>query len=235
MMGNPNAQAAQALARVPLFAEFSSDELQALVSHTRGRQYKQEEVVFEQGDPGVTFYLIQSGLIKVYLSSVGGREVVLAILHAGEFFGELSLIDGLPRSASASALQPTETLEIGRDDFRTMLGEHHAAMYKVCAVLARRLRRSDGIIADAAFLDLRGRLAKRLLDLAEEFGRPVGDTIELTVQLRQQALADMVGVTRESVNRVLSTMEAEGLVTFLRGKVTIRRVDDLARICEENA
>ena len=232
-MENPEAQAALALARVPLFAEFSEHELQALVSHVRRRRYGADEIVFEQHGPGTTFYLIQTGVIKVYLSSPDGRDIVLAILHAGEFFGELSLIDGLPRSASAAALDPAETLEIGRDDFKRMLGEHHEATYKVCAVLARRLRRSDGIIADAAFLDLRTRLAKRLLELAQEFGNPQGGTIELTMTLRQQALADLVGVTRESVNRALGALESEGLVSFVRGKITLLRPEDLARLCEE--
>ncbi len=231
-MSQTPAEVAQSLRRVPIFAEFSDDELATVVAHTRHRLYKPEDIIFEQDDPGTSFHLLERGVVKIYLSSDDGRDVVFAILQAGEFFGELALIDGLPRSASASALELSETLEVRREDFQRTLDQHPAAAKKVCAVLAARLRRSDGIIADAAFLDLRSRLAKRMLELAQRFGRASGGQVELEVRLRQRDLAEMVGATRESVNRALSAMETEGLVSFQRGRLTLHRVADLQRLTD---
>ncbi len=225
---------AQALKRLPLFKDFSSAELDALVSRVVRRVFPASYLIFEQGAIGNSCHLIRRGLVKIFVTSDGGQDAVLAMLRPGELFGELAVIDGLPRSASAITAEPTETLEISCEEFWRMLEQHPAAARKVCAVLAARLRRTDNIVADGAFLDTRARVSKRLLDLAEQFGRrrrDGSDAVDLDLVLYQQDLAEMVGSTRESVSRVLSALESDGLVRQQRGRVTLLRIDDLAEIC----
>lgn len=213
------------LSQIPLFSQLAPPVLEMLARKLQSRSYKPGEVIFHQGDPGQTFYIIQTGLVKIYLPSEKGEEALLALLVAGEFFGELSLFDGAPRSASAAAIEPTETLLLDREDFLQFLREHPEAGLTVFAVLAARLRRADGIIADAAFLDLQARIAKKLLQLADSFGKKVGNQINIEITVSQQDLGAMVRATRESVNRALATMEVAGLIAMDRRRITILRPD----------
>ena len=224
-MGSPQADIAAALAKVPIFTGLTSREIASLATRVRRRSYTGGEVVFHKEDPGFTFYVIVGGFAKVYLTSEAGQEAVLIILKPGEFFGELSLLDGAPRSASALAMAPTETLTIDRDSFLEFIREYPRASLTIFSVLASRLRRADGIIGDAAFLDLPARVAKQLLDLAEEFGRVQDGHVEIDLRLRQQDFAGMVSATRESVNRTLAGLEAEGIILTNRQRIAILRMD----------
>ncbi|MBI2886206.1 MAG: Crp/Fnr family transcriptional regulator [Chloroflexi bacterium] len=219
------------LSQVPLFARLSPREIQVLATRVRHRTYKAGEVIFHKDDPGHTFYIIVDGLVKIYLESEEGQEAVLIILKSSEFFGELSLLDGAPRSATAAAMEPTETYAIDREEFLGFIREHPEAALSIFAVIAFRLRRADGIIADAAFLDLPSRVAKKLLELANKFGRASDHQIEIDIRLRQQDFAGMVSATRESVNRTLTSLEEEGIIRIERQRITILRPDRLqARI-----
>ena len=219
------------LAKVPLFARLSPREASALAANVHPRSYKAGEIIFHKDDPGVIFQIILDGLVKIFVSSDEGQEAVLIILKGGEFFGELSLFDGAPRSASAAAIEATETLTIHRDDFLDFIRQHPDAALNIFAVIASRLRRADGIIGDAAFLDLPARISKKLMELAQNFGRREGDHIEIDIRLRQQDVAGMVSATRESVNRVLTAMQEEGIIHLDRQRITILRPDLLqARI-----
>lgn len=225
------AERATILGKVPLFARLTPREATALAARVNPRNYRPGEVIFHKDDPGLTFHIILNGLVKIFLTSDEGQEAVLIILKAGEFFGELSLFDGAPRSASAAALEPTETLVIHRDDFLDFLRQHPEASLNMFSVLSARLRRADGVIADAAFLDLPSRIAKKLMELAESFGKPQGNYIEIDIRLRQQDVASMVSATRESVNRVLTNLDEQGIIHIDRQKITILRPDLLqARI-----
>lgn len=213
------------LSQIPLFTQLAPPVLEMLALRLKSRSYKPGEVIFQQDDPGQTFYIIQTGLVKIYLPSEEGGEAVLTILVPGEFFGELSLFDGAPRSATAAAIEPTETLLLDREDFLQFLREHPEASLTVFAVLASRLRKADGIIADAAFLDVQARIAKKLLQLADSFGKKVGNQIDIEINFSQQDLGAMVRATRESVNRSLAAMEMAGLIALDRRRITILRPD----------
>jgi len=214
-----------ALAKVSLFARLSTREAAALAENIHPRNYKTGEIIFHKDDPGITFHLILEGLVKVFVTSDEGQEAVLIILKGGEFFGELSLFDGAPRSASASAIEPTETLVIQRDDFLEFIRQHPDAALNIFSVLASRMRRADGVIADAAFLDLPSRIAKKLIELAQSFFAREGNQIEIDIKLRQQDVASMVSATRESVNRVLTSLDEQGIIHINRQKITILRPD----------
>ena len=214
-----------ALANVSLFARLSTREAAALAENIHPHNYKAGEIIFHKDDPGTTFHLILEGLVKVFMTSDEGQEAVLIILKGGEFFGELSLFDGAPRSASAAAIEPTETLVIHRDEFLNFIRQHPDAALNIFAVLASRLRGADGVIADAAFLDLPARIAKKLIELAQNFGKRDGNQIEIDIRLRQQDMASMVSATRESVNRVLTSLDEQGIIHIDRQKITILRPD----------
>ena len=209
------------LSQVPLFSGLSERQVQSFLSRVRTQHYRTGEVIFHKDEPGDTFHLILDGLVKIYLASEDGQEAVLIILKPAEFFGELSLLDGAPRSASAMALQPTVTCTINRENFMSFIGEQPRAAMGFFAVLASRLRRADGIIGDAAFLDLPARVAKVLLELAENFGRRLPEGVEIDLRLRQQDVASMVSATRESVNRTLANLEEQGIIRTDRQRITI--------------
>lgn len=215
------------LAKICLFQNLSQPALRSLASRMRVLHYRAGSIIFNKDDPGLTCFIILDGLIKIYVTSEDGQEVVLVILKHGEVFGELSLLDGSPRSASAVAMEPTELLTLNREDFLDFVRESPDSALAMLEVLSGRLRRADNVIADAAFLDLPARVSKKLLELGEMFGRKVGATLEIDIRLRQQDFAGMVSATRESVNRSLANLEEEGLIKIDRQKITILKPEDL--------
>lgn len=156
-------------ANQPVSRAFSPEELLALAACATLRVYKAGSVIFEKGDEGTSVHFIEAGVVKLYQRSEDDRDMVLGLLKPGEFFGELSAIDGLPRSASALALRQTATLEVTGQDFSRLLERHPAAASRVCAVVAARLRRFYELVVDAAFQENPARVAKRPVELAEGF------------------------------------------------------------------
>jgi CRP/FNR family transcriptional regulator, cyclic AMP receptor protein len=209
------------LSGIYLFHALSPDALRILSARVRTVNYRPGTIVFSKDDPGQTCFIILEGLVKIYVTSEDGQEVVLSILKAGEVFGELSLLDGVPRSASAIAMETTRALALNRGDFLEFVKETPEAAMAVLSVLSGRLRQADATITDAAFLDLPTRVAKKLLELGEGFGRKVGPVVEINIKLRQQDFAAMVSATRESVNRSLSALEEEGIIKVDRQKITL--------------
>jgi CRP/FNR family cyclic AMP-dependent transcriptional regulator len=215
------------LGQIPLFAELATEELDGLGACLRRRRYRKGEVVFLQGDPGTSLYIIETGRVRIALSSPEGKEVVLALLGPADFFGDLALLDGEPRSADAVAHEPSELLLLLRDDFLQFLGAHPRATAGLLAVLSRRLRRNTLLLQDAAFLDVPGRLARVILELAQAEGRPDGNGVVITSRLTQTELAGMVGATRESVNKWLRSYERRGLICCQRGHIGVASPDGL--------
>jgi CRP-like cAMP-binding protein len=216
-----------ALAQVPLFGELTPAELRALTVALRTRQCARGEVVFLEGDPGDSLYVIEEGRVKIALSSPQGKEVVLTMLGPRDFFGDLALLDGEPRSADAIAVEPSRLLLLRRDDFSRFLGEHPEAAKRLLALLSRRLRRNAALIQDAAFLDIPGRLARTIARLADEDGRADGSSVVIGSRLTQTDLAGLIGATRESVNKWLRTFEREGLLRTERGRLIVRDLERL--------
>jgi CRP/FNR family cyclic AMP-dependent transcriptional regulator len=217
------------LARVPLFAELTVEELDGLRACLRRRRYGRGQVIFLQGDPGTSLYLIESGRVRIVLTSPEGKEVVLALLGPADFFGDLALLDGEPRSADAVAQAPSELVVLRRDNFLRFLDAHPRATVGLLTVLSRRLRHNAQLLQDAAFLNVPGRLARVILELAEAEGQPNGTAVIIPSRLTQTELAGMVGATRESVNKWLRSYERRGLIRCQRGRITVLNPDALRR------
>jgi CRP/FNR family transcriptional regulator, cyclic AMP receptor protein len=222
---------AATLRRVPFLAILPDAELAALAERVRPRTYRAGTTIFHRDDPGSTLHIINHGLVKLVLASPEGREVTVGILDAGDFFGELALLDGGPRSASAVALEAVETLTLDREPFIGILERHPQVATALLGILGDRLRRADELIGDILFLDLPGRLAKQLLALAEERGTHTPEGIRIELRLSQSELAAIIGATRESVNRCLNAYADRGILDLDRDTITLRTPDLLrARI-----
>ena len=226
-MSLASANTFKTLAQVVLFAGLPPDDLAALGGSLRYRRYARGEIIFLRGDPGESLFLIESGTVKISLTSPDGKEMMLAVLFAGDFFGELALLDGGPRSADALALEACHLATLDRNDFRQFLAEHSSAAGTLLTVLSQRLRRDAEVVQDAAFLDVPARVARAILYLAAADGRPREGTIVLGAPLTQAALAGMVGATRESVNKWLRFFERQGMIRWDRGRLTVLQVQSL--------
>jgi CRP/FNR family transcriptional regulator, cyclic AMP receptor protein len=216
------------LAQMPLFAELDEPERQHLAGRFRARTYRKGETIFLRGDPGESFYVVESGRVKIGLASPDGKEMILSLFGPGDFFGELALLDGAPRSADAVAVEPCRLQLLQRADFRAFLMAHPEVPFRLLAALTRLLRHNAEIIEDAAFLDIPARLARVLLQLAAS--RPEGsEPLVISSRLTQANLAGLVGATRESVNRWLRFFERQGIIRAEGGQITILRPDALRR------
>ncbi len=210
------------LAQVPLFSHLPDEGLDELGGKLQRRRFEREQIIFHKNDPGSTLYIIISGKVKIVLPSAEGEAVLVALLSTGDFFGELSLFDGEPRSATSIASEPTDILTLDQKDLFEYLRGNPNAAEEIFSELSLRLRRTDELLSDAAFCNLSTRLSKRILDLAERYGQPNEEgNIRINMRLRQQDLADMVGATRESVNKMLKTYKLKNLLSIQRGHITI--------------
>jgi len=220
-MTQQNLQAEQALQTVPFFTNLKRDETIELASHLVLRHFNNGQVIFHHGDPGGLLYIISKGKVKITHSTPEGQEALLAILGVGDFFGELALLDDAPRSATAEALEPTETLTLHRTDFRRFIDSNPDFAMHVLQSMARNIRRLNSQLSDIFFLDLPGRLARTLLRLADEHGQPVEDGILIDLSLTQTDLAEMTGATRVSINKALGRFRRAGWVIAKGRRVTI--------------
>ena len=222
--------AVEALGRCRLFEGMGPDALRAMARTLRARRFRRGEVLFHEGDPGDSLFVVASGAVKVVVPSEDGEEAILATLRRGDFLGELALLDGAPRSASAVALEATEALALPRDQFLALVATEPAIRDALMASLAGELRRLTTHVAELHFLDLTGRLAARLARLAEEHGDRLPDgSVRLDAPLTQSDLAAMIGATRQSVNKLLGEFEADGLLKMERDVIVVPNLDRLAR------
>jgi CRP/FNR family transcriptional regulator/CRP/FNR family cyclic AMP-dependent transcriptional regulator len=224
-----------ALAGCVLFEGVDLDAMDACLACLRVRRFRRDETVFHQGDVGNALHVIASGAVKVVLPSPdAGEPAILAALGPGDFFGELALLDGDPHSASVIALEPTETLVLGRADFERLFETEPGLRRALVASLARHLRRLTGHVEALHFLDLRERLALRIAELAVDEAGEAGSSrtgeVHLDRHYTQSELAGMVGGSRESVNRILAEFVARGLIRFERDTLV---VPDIGRLATE--
>jgi CRP/FNR family transcriptional regulator, cyclic AMP receptor protein len=220
-MRQENPQAEQALQTVPFFTNLKRDETGELAGHLVMRHFNRGQIIFHHGDPGGLLYIISKGKVKITHSTPEGQEALLAILKAGDFFGELALLDDSPRSATAEALEPTDTLTLHRDDFRRFIHSNPDFAMQVLQTMARHIRRLNSQLSDIFFLDLPGRLARTLLRLAEKHGQPVEEGILIDLALTQTDLAEMIGATRVSINKTLGRFRRAGWIKAKGRRFTI--------------
>ncbi|MBU6149953.1 MAG: Crp/Fnr family transcriptional regulator [Chloroflexi bacterium] len=224
------------LRSVPLLRGLTETQLVDMGRLARTHRFEREEIVFLQGDPGDSVHVILNGEVKVVVTSRAGHEAILAFLGEGESFGEMSLLDDLPRSATIQATAPTTTLSLRKTEFHRLLRDAPDVSLRLLRALARRLRESGMLVQDAAFLDVGERLAKKLLAMAFPDGDDAGTRARLVppVELRvtQQDLASMIGATRESVNKALSNYRSRGTIAIARNRVILNDIDALRRIVD---
>lgn len=185
------------LAESELFADLNPGELERILADAHTVQLGRNEVLFNQGDPAEALYGVRGGRVAITLQSPDGRESVLALMEPGDMFGDMPLFDGEPRSAAARALEASDLLYVPYPPIRAVLEERPALLWTVVAMLSRRLRSTDAALADSVFLDVTGRTAKRLLELA-------GDADSFALPITQEELAGLVGASRERVNKAIS-------------------------------
>jgi CRP-like cAMP-binding protein len=218
------------LADLDLFRKLRADELDRLVVFTRWARYQARRVLFCKSDPGTSMMVVRHGRVKVCTHGECGKELVLDMFGPGEVFGEIALLDGSPRTADAVTIDDCELLVLDRRDFIPFLLEHPDASVRLLEVLTYRLRRTTLLLEDVAFREGPARLARRFLRLAEFSGRSVDDGVIVDMPLSQQQLGDMVGMTRESINKQLKLWRKEGLIVWDRGYYTITNMDGLSKI-----
>jgi CRP-like cAMP-binding protein len=224
-----------ALGEVPLFRDLPGDDLEAMASACRIRRFRRGEVIFHQGDPGDALHVILAGRVKISSPSETGVEAILTTLRPGEFFGALALIDGAPRSATATAVDPSETMVLPRERFRQLVNEREEVRDLVFTELARELRRLTNHVEELHFLDIAGRLASQLARLAEDQAGPDGAEadepreIRLEGPITQGELAAMVGSTRQSVNKLLGYFSDDGLIRVERDAIVVLDLPGLQR------
>src|SRR6202048_1378919 len=188
--------------QVNIFNGLSDEEIHELMTVAKRRTFRAGEVIFHRDDPGQVLYIIKEGKVKICLISTDGQEFSFVVFGKGEYFGEFALLDGLPRSADAIALENVICYTVQRSDFHNVIMKNPKIAIQILEVLVKRLRSTDHQVEDLIFLDVYGRVAKKLLELAETHGTRVEDGTRIDVRLTQQELASMVGASRERGNKV---------------------------------
>jgi CRP-like cAMP-binding protein len=217
------------LMSAPLFAALDVEAAAALKASMDERRLLKGDVLFSEGDPGDRLYVVTDGKIKLGHASGDGRESLLAVMGEGEMFGELSLFDPGPRTATATALTDAVVLGLGHAALRPWLTGRPEVAESLLQALAQRLRRTNDTLADLVFSDVPGRVAKALLDLGERFGQSMPDGLHVTHDMTQEELAQLVGASRETVNKALADFASRGWLRLESRSVVLLDVERLQR------
>ncbi|HEV8355339.1 MAG TPA: Crp/Fnr family transcriptional regulator [Gemmatimonadales bacterium] len=209
----------EVLKSVPLLRQVPEGDLRALALLVRERSHPRGSVILSQGDPGEALFLIRSGQVKVTVVAEDGREVILSVLGPGSFFGEMALVDDEPRSAHVIAMEDSALLQLRRDDFRARLRSAPELAISLLRELSRRLRRADDTIASLMLLDVNGRVAHLLLELAREEGGDSGTRV--TRRLTHAAIGQMVGASRETVSRTMRNLVLRSVIAVTRREISL--------------
>jgi len=217
------------LRQAPLFSGLDDEAASALESSMSSSSLRRGEILFSEGDDGNQLYVVTEGKIKLGRTSQDGRENLLAILGPGQMFGELSFFDPGPRSATATAVTDVELKSLGHEALSPVLNAHPDVAHALLNQLAGRLRRTNEVVGDLVFSDVPGRVAKALLDLASRFGRRADDGIHVNHDLTQEELAQLVGASRETVNKALADFASRGWLRLEPRSVVILDLERLQR------
>ena len=198
--------------KFPLFADLDERELSAIATVAKTRRYAKDDVVFHADESGDIFCLIREGQVKITMISPEGKEIILSLLGPGDFFGEMALLDDEPRSATVVATEPLELVTIWRSDFLQILAENFDITKKVLAEISRRLRSASNRIESLATMDVYGRLARFFLDLAKDQGKVLDNGYVAVTRPTHQAIANMIGTSRETVSRLIHDLMRQNLL-----------------------
>ena len=224
--------ALQSLEQSALFAHCEPAGLHVLAAAMVRRRFRRNEVIFHQGDPGDALHIVASGAVKIILPSPEGDEAIIATLQTGDFFGELALLDGAPHSASATAVEPVETMSLARVPFQNLIEADRGLRTALLSGLAAELRRLTSQVEELHFLDLAGRLAMRLVRLARDRDPSANGEVHLDWPFTQSDLASMIGGTRQSVNKLLSQLVQDGLLLIEHDTLVIHDLQALEERAE---
>ncbi len=210
--------------KFPLFADLDDRELEAIATVAKPRHYAKDDVVFYADESGDIFCLIREGKVKVTMISPEGKEIILSLLGPGDFFGEMALLDDEPRSATVVATEALELVTIWRGDFLQILAEDFSISRKVLAELSRRLRNASSRIESLATMDVYGRLARFLLDLARDQGKVLDNGYVAVTRPTHQAIANMIGTSRETVSRLIHDLMRQNLLLSEGKTIYLRKM-----------
>jgi CRP/FNR family transcriptional regulator, cyclic AMP receptor protein len=231
----PSASAADKLALLrnhSLFGQLPPAVIEHLGSYVKRRTLPRGAAIFSKGDPGSGLMGVLVGSVKISVPSADGRDIVLNIIHEGEIFGEIALLDGHPRTADATAMTDCELMVIERRDFIPFLRGQPDLTMQIIETLCARLRRTSEQVQDVTFLNLPTRLAKALLRLAGEVEGPASTR---KVTITQREISQIIGRSRESTNKQLRIWVKQGWIRLERGAVTVLRRDELAEVAAEGS
>ena len=217
------------LKQVPLFRSLRAEDSQHIAALLQKQILRKGDALFRKGEEGHSLYLITAGKIKILRQSRDGDEVILALLSPGDFCGEMSLLDGLPRSADAVAAEETQLYGLNRKDFIAYVMNNETAVKAILAALSKRLRKADDFLEDVFFLNVAARLAKKLIELAMSNGFREEDGGPIHLNVTQKDLAGMIGATRESVNKALRSLREKNLIGFSGNTLVIDNLEALKR------
>jgi CRP/FNR family transcriptional regulator, cyclic AMP receptor protein len=218
----------------PLFGVLPGEALDDILLQATEKFIRRGQTLYQKGDEGTYLVAVLSGRLRMSASSVEGREITLNMIDAGEVFGELALLDGKPRSADATALEDSTLMLVERRHFLPHMMKSNGLALRIIEMLCQRLRDTSEALGNFAMLDLPGRLARKLLNLAAEYGKPVEEEIRLDIRLSHSDLGRFVGCSRETVNKQMRAWEERGIVSREGGRITIRKPDALRRIAGQD-
>jgi CRP-like cAMP-binding protein len=219
------------LKQIPLFTDVSDAVLGALTDDFIRRQFRQDETIFQEGDPGHVLYLIKSGQVRIYVQGEDGQEMSVVLAGPGDIFGELAVIDGLPRSASAVAMEDTIVYTLNRDLFREYMKRTPQFALNFMRTLSVRVRNSTHQVESLTLYEVPARLARKLLELAQQYGVVESGGVRINLTITQSDLASLSGTTRESINKALGSFKRQGLIVMgMQGQIVIVDPDALREI-----
>jgi CRP-like cAMP-binding protein len=221
-----------ALRACPLFESMPAAELDEILNLSSERRVRRGQTIFQKGDEGSSMMAVLNGRVRISTVSSEGKEITLNVIKSGEVFGEIALLDGKPRSADASTVEDTTLLLLERRHFLPFLARHAEIAARLLAVLCERLRRTSLAFEELALFDLPVRLARVLVKLAEDYGRPEAGGTRIDLKLSQRDLSSLVASSRESVNKQLRAWREEGVVDLEEGRIILRRPVELKRLLE---
>ena len=217
------------LKQVPLFRSLRAEDSRHIAELLQKQTLRKGDSLFRKGEEGHSLYMITAGKIKIVRQSRDGDEMILAVLSAGDFCGEMALLDGLPRSADAVAVEETYLYGLNRKDFIAYVMNNETAVKAILSALSKRLRKADDFLEDIFFLNVAARLAKKLIELAGSDGVREEDGAPIKLSVTQKDLAGMIGATRESVNKELRSLREKNLIGFSGNAILIQNMEGLQK------